>query len=372
MRAICYAVVFLLTSLAWPSSAQNLIPNSGFEEYISCPGYYSRNVVEFKTKDWTSASLGTPDHFHSCSNGEADVPHNWAGISEAYEGSGYAGIYLMVDGKNYREYLQCKLLSQLIKDSLYTVEFHYRLSSYSMFSIDRIGLCFSDSLVKIKHDKVIPRAPDIGVVEDSALTKETGLWQKAYQLYRAKGNEQFVVIGNFWTGEDTRSYAIRFMPMQQDMLREAAYYYIDNVKVELKFNPQRITATDLLPSFQTEAVDANVTYVLSNINFEFNSYKLSYASSEELDKLAQWMFDHPETYLQLAGHTDDVGGEKYNLLLSKNRAHAVAQYLITKGIAANRISSTGYGKRKPLLMGKSEAERAVNRRVEARFSGRVN
>src|SRR5687768_2852373 len=100
-----------------PASSQNLIPNPGFEAFSECPGNYSEAAHEFRAEGWRSATMGSPDHFHSCSVGEADVPHNWAGVSEAFEGNGYAGIYLwMNDASNsYREYLQCKLLQPLIK-----------------------------------------------------------------------------------------------------------------------------------------------------------------------------------------------------------------------------------------------------------------
>ncbi len=172
--------------------AQNLVPNPGFEEYSACPGYYSQHPSEFKVTGWTSASAGTPDHFHSCSTGEADVPHNWAGVSEPYEGNGYVGIYTWMNNDyNYREYLQCKLITPLIKDSTYRVEFHFRLSSYSMYAIDRIGLQFADSLVKVKHDKAFRISPDISLVQDSVLTERTGLWEVVNQEYKARGVNAF-------------------------------------------------------------------------------------------------------------------------------------------------------------------------------------
>lgn len=75
---------FLLCGVLWLSFltlwSQNLVPNPGFEEYIKCPGSYMLNQNEFAIHGWQSPTSGTPDHFHSCSSGEADVPVNWAGI----------------------------------------------------------------------------------------------------------------------------------------------------------------------------------------------------------------------------------------------------------------------------------------------------
>src|SRR5688572_10456416 len=128
-------LIACLSFSTFSSIAQNLISNTGFEEYTSCPGSYSQAKAEFRVKDWWSATLGTPDHFHSCSHGDAGVPHNWAGISDAYEGKGFAGIYLWMDNEvNYREYLQNKLIEPLLKDSLYNISFRFKLSSYSRYS----------------------------------------------------------------------------------------------------------------------------------------------------------------------------------------------------------------------------------------------
>ncbi len=366
-RIFCILLSLALILPTNKSLAQNLVPNPGFEEFLSCPGYYARSVSEFKAMDWTSAGLGTPDHFHGCSNGEADVPYNWAGVSEAYEGNGYAGIYLWIEGNRYREYLQCKLAEPLVKDSVYYVEFHYRLSSYSLYSIDRVGLLFSETLVHENHDKVITRSPDMVLKEDSALTLQTGLWQEARQQYKARGGERYIVIGNFSETDSTRHYHIQFRSVQEEMLRNAAYYYVDNVSVQPRFNPVQQAIDSVLPTFDPTDVVVNRTYVLPRINFQFNSSKLSYASTETLDKLVTWLTAHANTVISLAGHTDDVGGDRYNLQLSKSRAQSVAHYLISNGIATNRITHTGFGKNRPLVNGTSETERALNRRVEVRF-----
>src|SRR4051812_34171298 len=75
------------------SFSQDLVANSGFEIYEKCPGDFSQASSEFKVDQWQSASAGTPDYFNSCSVGNADVPHNWAGVSDAYAGQAYTGIY---------------------------------------------------------------------------------------------------------------------------------------------------------------------------------------------------------------------------------------------------------------------------------------
>jgi len=347
--------------------AQNLVPNPSFEEYTSCPGYYSQGPKEFRATGWRSANAGSPDQFHSCSRGEADVPYNWAGVADSFDGQGYAGIYMWMDNdRNYREYLECKLVEPLIKDSTYTIEFQFRHSSYSRYCIDRIGLLLTDSLIQLPHDRAFSVQPTLLVIQDSALTERTGYWERAFREFKAKGGEEFLTIGNFSSDAETHYYKIQFQPDQQDMLRQSAYYYVDAVRVAPKFTAIELL-NDLPPDFTPGAV-IDKTYVLKNIQFEFDSYKLKDRSFEELDQVVTWLKTHPNSTVVLSGHTDDVGGDKYNLNLSHNRAKSVARYLAISGISEKRIQTIPYGKQRPLVQSATEDARALNRRVEIRFS----
>jgi OOP family OmpA-OmpF porin len=77
------------------------------------------------------------------------------------------------------------------------------------------------------------------------------------------------------------------------------------------------------------------------------------------------MKQYPATHVEVAGHTDSVGPDAYNQKLSQRRADAVKQVLVKDGVAANRVTSVGYGESRPVADNATEAGRAVNRRVEA-------
>ena len=340
----CSAIlIFVSCAVIVPcvSPAQNLVPNGSFEDYRTCPGSFSEGPQDLNVNAWRSASLGSPDYYNTCSEGEASVPYNWAGVSDAFDGYGYTGIYTWMDlPKDYREYLHCKLTQPLIRDSVYRVEFHYKLSSYSKFSTDRIGLLLSDSIRKYPHDRPLGIAPTISFVKDSALTPETGSWEIAFAEYKARGNEQFLTIGNFADNRQTGSYHIRFRPESQPMLASSAYYYIDDVKVIPKF----VSEDAQIPlKFTGEDTELNTAYILENIQFEFNSYALLPVSYVDLDKVVVYLRDHPDISVRLSGHTDSAGTTEYNRSLSENRAESAAAYLISKGIEAHRISTYGYG-----------------------------
>src|SRR5688572_7787006 len=103
-RFIFFIAALIILSQQMP--AQNLVPNGSFEEYSVCPGSYSRHPAEFRVASWRTLNTGSPDYFNTCSDGEAAVPYNWAGVSDPFDGHGYAGIYTWMQlEKEYREYL---------------------------------------------------------------------------------------------------------------------------------------------------------------------------------------------------------------------------------------------------------------------------
>lgn len=103
---------------------------------------------------------------------------------------------------------------------------------------------------------------------------------------------------------------------------------------------------------------------LTGIKFETGKDVITTASYPILDKVVQVMKDNPEYKLAINGHTDDVGDDDKNIVLSQNRANAVKKYLADKGVAAERMTATGYGETKPVGDNKTPAGRAENRRVE--------
>lgn len=102
----------------------------------------------------------------------------------------------------------------------------------------------------------------------------------------------------------------------------------------------------------------------SGILFDIASYSLKPATRANLDKLSETMKKYDETEIRILGHTDDTGTEKYNATLSKNRAEAVNNYLVSKGIAASRLTDIGYGELDPIATNETIEGRAMNRRVE--------
>jgi outer membrane protein OmpA-like peptidoglycan-associated protein len=104
--------------------------------------------------------------------------------------------------------------------------------------------------------------------------------------------------------------------------------------------------------------------VLEGVKFETNKAILTAGSSVTLDRVASTLMAHPTEKIEIEGYTDDTGDSKYNHALSLKRAETVKAYLVSKGVAADRLTTKGFGEESPLVPNTSAANRQENRRVE--------
>lgn len=109
--------------------------------------------------------------------------------------------------------------------------------------------------------------------------------------------------------------------------------------------------------------EAALKAAFENLLFETGKDVIKTSSFESLNKLAEVLVNNPYLKLQLEGHTDNVGDEHENMILSDNRAKATRNYLIKRGIKGDRISAQGYGETHPVADNETEEGRKQNRRV---------
>lgn len=107
--------------------------------------------------------------------------------------------------------------------------------------------------------------------------------------------------------------------------------------------------------------------VLNNVFFDLNKSTLRKASVNELEKLYLVLKENSTMKIELSGHTDNLGSASYNTKLSQNRAKAVVDYLISKGINSSRLVARGYGFSKPIASNDTEEGRQLNRRTELKI-----
>ncbi len=119
-----------------------------------------------------------------------------------------------------------------------------------------------------------------------------------------------------------------------------------------------------IPDWQLDSSVETPPVVLNNVFFETGSAELLPRSKVELDKLYDLLVQNPELKIQINGHTDNVGSVQSNKELSMNRAKAVYDYLVEKGINPSRLRYKGFGESKPVISNDTEEGRRLNRRTE--------
>jgi outer membrane protein OmpA-like peptidoglycan-associated protein len=102
----------------------------------------------------------------------------------------------------------------------------------------------------------------------------------------------------------------------------------------------------------------------SGLLFDFDSSVVRGAARENLTNLAQSLRNYPDTEVLIVGHTDSQGSDSYNQGLSERRSAAARDYLVSQGVASNRIRTMGLGESEPVASNDTDAGRAQNRRVE--------
>jgi len=120
-----------------------------------------------------------------------------------------------------------------------------------------------------------------------------------------------------------------------------------------------------VPDAKVERVGEGIVVEFSSaVLFGFDQSDLSAEAMANLDKLVTVLNTYPDTNIEVQGHTDSKGSEKYNQTLSEKRAGTVSTYLAGKEITAERITTKGFGETMPEYDNETEEGRAQNRRVE--------
>lgn len=224
-------IVVFLVLLASHAQGQNactlnLVGNSSFEDTVACPTTQAQLA---RSIGWFSPSLNTPDFFHSCFNNPntnmpVGVPNNFSGFQFPRTGSAYGGFGSYSPAyNNGREYITRQLLDTLEPLARYNISIYISLSDSSKFSINSIGVFFSDTLPFWNSVQVMPVTPQVEFISDSTFADKYN-WVLLSADYVAQGGEQYITFGTFLN--DTT--------LQIDTatgVRGSAYYYIDDISL---------------------------------------------------------------------------------------------------------------------------------------------
>lgn len=253
LRSLCLAL--LMGSFALEASAQNLVPNPGFEECFDLPV----SSAEFKkVKEWFNpagdvpavSDFGTPDFFHTSGGGPARLPETRMGDVSAYRGKAIAGLILFNkydEGLiNFREYLCVKLKEPLQVGIPYQVEFHFSTGSgnhYGKYVTPNLQLSFTGEKPMQNGNKPLILEPHYST---PGIKANSG-WERIAFEFTPDQPYQYLTIGNFLSDQNT--------PLETEHTGKragpCAYYFIDEVSVmgkgalSLACPDDQLLATDL-------------------------------------------------------------------------------------------------------------------------------
>ncbi len=232
-HGVLYGMLAGVISTSGLAQSKNLVKNPGFETYEICPQTFTPQDKSHKfITDWTYPTYATPDYFNTCAPARTEgvgVPKNFAGESMPKEGNAYAGAILSGTDDGYREYIQGSLTVPMVAGQKYCVRFSYKLASYSKFVVDQLSLFFSET--EIRNDLMVnlPYKPQINNQEGLFLDNIDD-WDDVCTVYTASGNEQFFIVGNFKSYDNT-NYVATDKGMKNLMNKQYAYYYFDDFEI---------------------------------------------------------------------------------------------------------------------------------------------
>jgi outer membrane protein OmpA-like peptidoglycan-associated protein len=122
--------------------------------------------------------------------------------------------------------------------------------------------------------------------------------------------------------------------------------------------------TKELADLKAKQTDLGIVLTVGDVLFASGKADIAPGAQRHIDKLAEFLNKNPNRNLLIEGHTDNTGGEDLNIKLSQQRAEAVRDLLVSRGVSPQRITTRGYGPKYPLVSNDSAAGRQQNRRID--------
>ncbi len=186
-----------------------------------------------------------------------------------------------------------------------------------------------------------------------------------HALIEIVDNSKNEIIATFESNSSTGKYLVSLPSgINYGIAVKADDYLFHSENFDVSINDGfKVVAKDI----RLKKVEVGNQIALNNIFFEFQKSDLNMESISELNRLVDLMKNYPTLKIEVAGHTDNVGGEEYNLKLSQDRSKAVVDYLVKNGISQSRLTFTGFGLTKPVATNDTEEGRKLNRRSEIKI-----
>jgi outer membrane protein OmpA-like peptidoglycan-associated protein len=383
-KMMCVSTIFVLGLSTFSAFAQeNLVPNGSFE---ATEGKIKKIGAISSATGWSSPTAVQADLFIPGKVMEINVPDNMYGKEDAKEGSNYAGIVAFsVGNKVPRSYLMTKLSTPLKKGMRYCVKFSLSLADGSKYASNQIGVNFSKKQFGTEDKAIIKDVAHVlHANNDTKKINQMYNWDQVCGIYEATGGEKFITIGNFYPDANTSSETNRKNKDLKINQIVAAYYYIDDVSVELLGKNDKcdcqieVDQDNYSTTVYQKAVNLNDKMTPAQkiekqqLFFAFGKTTVTPTGKEALDFVIKTLKENPTMKLEILGHSDPeedkVGKEKGQYAeMSTKRVDAIQAYFMEKGIPEARLIASPQGSELPneeiSTADEDDLKQAKNRRV---------
>lgn len=357
---------------------ENLVPNGSFEEFED--GLRRKEQFEL-AKGWDNPTGAKSELYaRDVRSRYIAIPDNMYGSAEPADGDGYAGLITYAyRGKLTRSYIQAQLKRPLEERGLYCVKFKASLAERSRYASNNLSASLDKSAPSSKSAVNLSASSPIYSDYNDLVDDRDGWWEFC-TLYRAAGKEKYITIGNFETDDRTKTLKMDLPEKyEEDGQIAAAYYFIDDVKVEpVKPGESCNCASDRIPeskvifSGSPQLTDEmSPAEKIAEIDVYFYQYQAEVVSAAErtIDKVVDILVDNPGLTVTITGHTDNeeaaLAEDEVTLRsLAMKRANLVKAYMAASGIDDTRLTVQSMDNKAPVAKMSTPISLAKNRRVE--------
>ncbi len=231
----------------------------------------------------------------------------------------------------------------------------------------------NDANIELNKTKAIPDINQVASVSLFEAEEQLGLAQTAldennltrvdHHIYLAKRKQQIAqeLLAKYHQEQELKNLKLQ----QNEMIAHARRMDAKRASMETRQAQARIKELEqVLGEYKAEETSRGTILVINDLLFDTGGSKLKLQSQKRLEPLVRYLIDNEKREIIVEGHTDSMGEADSNKRLSLQRADAVKQFLIARGIQPTRIETRGFGEEVPVASNTTNAGRSLNRRVE--------
>lgn len=354
MSKIWFFILSISLSGVLVAQEDNLVPNWSFDEPVKGNKIKLKELQQIEeAMGWTSPTEPKADLYTEESKSElVSVPMNSYGREVPEEGCCYAGIlaYSYKD-KAPRTYVQTELTQALEANQYYCVSFNVSLSDISKYAVNNLGAALTNEALtanEIRKFKVEPQVQQIR----NKIMEDQYIWEDVCMIYKAKGGEKFITIGNFAPEDQIENKRLKKSRAFTQPQTPDAYYYLENVKVTLtdtakgcrckSLNIDKKEMEVIMRKWESGDAEQNPELLLEYKKISFNptSKVLNETAQKTVKEVAAILNQKPELKVEVIGQTDaleELKMSKAKIDLSKKRVDEVIEALVVEGVNKSNL-----------------------------------